>query len=389
MMIHYLQGDCRDVLKTLPDNSIHCVVTSPPYWGLRDYGCSGQIGLEPTPDEYVAQMTAIFREVRRVLRDDGVCFLNLGDSHAMSTKGSSGVGKNATNKGTLLTDRSWQVPDNLKPKDLCGIPWRVAFALQADGWYLRSEITWCKKAPMPESVTDRPTNATEKVFLLTKSARYFYDNEAVREESNESSGWARQRSNGENTWKYNDTESRIAQTGQRIESSTYGTIGKRNIRNFWLLGPDPYPGAHFATMPRRIPEIAIMAGTSEKGCCSDCGAPYQRIVEKGLTAHDGQTQTIYPKGTTSNRLALLRQAARERGEEYRNESRTTGWQPACACNAPAIPCTVLDPFGGSGTTAMVAEQLGRDAILIELNPDYIALQRQRTAQPGFSFLEAA
>lgn len=381
-MIRHMHGDCREVLKTLPENSVHCVVTSPPYYGLRSYGIgteNGEIGLEESPQQYVDTMVAVFREVRRVIRDDGTVFLNIGDTYA-------------ANRSYQITDNkhcdvgnssAMRVPVGLKPKDLMMIPARVALALQEDGWWIRSEIVWCKKSSMPESVTDRPTSATEKIFLLTKSARYFYDAEAVKEPSKCVGVIVKTNGNKGMDKGYDGHRTRDGlRRGVTVAES-------RNLRNFWLLGPDPYPGAHFATMPRRIPEIAIMAGTSEAGCCAECGSPYQRIVEKGLTAHDGQTQTIYPKGTTSNRLALLRQAARERGEEYRNESRTIGWQPACTCNAPSRPCTVLDPFGGSGTTGMVAEQLGRDAILIELNPDYIALQKQRTAQPAFSFLEPA
>lgn len=390
-MNEMINGDCREVLKRLPECSVQCCVTSPPYYGLRDYGVAEQIGLESTPDEYVAQLVSVFREVRRVLRDDGTLWLNLGDSYASTTKGSGGDGTTGTLNAARKQDGSYigsaasayfkpRTFDlnsaGLKPKDIIGIPWRVAFALQSDGWYLRSEITWCKKAPMPESVTDRPTSATEKIFLLTKSARYFYDADAVKEAMTpgvsppgNKKPYDASRPDGM-TLRGNRVNEHLAQSG-------------RNLRNFWLLGPDPYPGAHFATMPRRIPEIAIMAGTSEAGCCAECGAPYQRIVEKGLTAHDGQTQTAYPAGTTSNRLALLRQAARERGEEYRNESRTVGWQPTCACHADTVPCVVLDPFLGSGTTGEVAQRLGRNWIGIELNPDYLPLIAQRTSQSAF------
>ena len=188
-----LQGDCLDVLRTLPDKSVHCCVTSPPYFGLRDYGVDGQIGLEQTPDEYVAKLVDVFREVKRVLRDDGTLWLNLGDSYFSTTKGSGGSNPETSPKqawkgvenGQGFTPRKISAGNSdLKPKDLIGIPWRVAFALQADGWYLRSDIIWAKGNPMPESVTDRPTKAHEYIFLLSKSERYFYDAEAIKEDAN-------------------------------------------------------------------------------------------------------------------------------------------------------------------------------------------------------------
>jgi DNA modification methylase len=196
MSVTILTGDCRDVLATMPAGSVQCCVTSPPYFGLRDYGHDGQIGLEQTPDAYVAEMVAVFREVRRVLRDDGTCWLNIGDSY----NGGGASGNNPSSKSTLTTNggkgpkpgdkysadaggsgASRKPISGLKPKDIIGIPWRVAFALQADGWYLRQDIIWTKPNPMPESVTDRCTKAHEYVFLLSKSARYFYDADAIRE----------------------------------------------------------------------------------------------------------------------------------------------------------------------------------------------------------------
>jgi DNA modification methylase len=352
-------------------------VTSPPYFGLRDYGVAGQIGLETTVEEYVNTMAEVFREVRRILRDDGTCWINWGDTYA-------------ANRSYQITDNkhcdvgnhaAMRVPNGLKPKDLIGIPWRCAFALQDDGWYLRSDIIWAKGCSgvysggsvMPESVTDRPTKSHEYLFLLTKSARYFYDNEAVREESTGRESWFGDCGYSANSGR-NDGSSTEAKPG----------TGKRNRRSVWTVNPQPYSQAHFATFPPALIEPCILAGTSEKGCCSACGKPWERIIEKGLAAHDGTTQTIYPKGTTSNRLALLRQAARERGEEYSNQTKTMGWQPACPCNAPAQPCVVLDPFGGSGTTGEVAQRLGREFILIELNPDYHTFIHQRTRQSALA-----
>jgi DNA modification methylase len=336
-----------------------------------------EIGLEPTPDEYVAQLVAVFREVRRVLRDDGTCWLNLGDSYNGSG-GIGGNGKQHTNQGSI--DR----PDNragwagLKPKDLIGIPWRVAFALQADGWYLRQDIIWHKPAPMPESVTDRCTKAHEYIFLLTKSARYFYDNEAVREKSEESSGWARQRDKGVNTWDYGRDGYNEARIGGMSGKETYDNTGKRNRRSVWTVNPQPYSQAHFATFPPALIEPCILAGTSEKGCCSACGKPWERVVERGNIAPQRSGEW---KATGENHRNDI-----DRKGGFYSAPTTLGHRPACTCNAPAQPCVVLDPFGGSGTTGEVAQRLGREFILIELNPAYQVFQKARTAQTGMTFV---
>lgn len=304
-----LVGDCRDTLRSLPDQSVHCCVTSPPYYGLRDYGVEGQLGLEPTPDEYVAQMVSVFREVRRVLRDDGTLWLNLGDSYA--TQGIAGPQRDASGGlggGRDLGTRGRQqsrisstgilrsVPVGLKPKDLVGIPWRVAFALQADGWYLRQDIIWHKPNPMPESVKDRCTKAHEYIFLLSKNERYYYDAEAIKEP--------------ETTRPQNWTLRQFGQAGVRVQSGSKpmqkAQVGQsgRNRRSVWTVSTKPYPGSHFAVFPPALIEPCILAGCPEGG-------------------------------------------------------------------------TVLDPFGGSGTTAMVALKHGRNAILCELNPKYIELMHER------------
>ena len=290
-----LCGDVRDVLPTLEAGSVQCVVTSPPYWGLRDYGVEGQIGLEPTPDEYVQTMVRVFREVKRVLRDDGTLWLNLGDSFA--------------------------------DKNLVGIPWRVAFALQSDGWYLRTDIVWAKGVSfcpdyagsvMPESVTDRPTKSHEYLFLLTKSARYYYDADAVRERAiygeqhaNKTTSWGtdRKHPNKENVKKYQFTGDN--KTTSKMPDGSYG----RNIRSVWTINPQPYREAHFATFPTTLVEPCVKAG-SKKGD------------------------------------------------------------------------TVLDPFAGSGTTGLVAGRLGREFVGIELNPDYIRLANERIEGPLFARAQA-
>jgi len=294
--IRILHGDCRDVLLTMPDQSVQCCVTSPPYYGLRDYGVYGQIGLEASPQDYVDQMVQVFGSVRRVLRDDGTLWLNLGDSYASTPTG--GLGKNMTITGGKANQSAGlRRPDksaHAKPKDLLGIPWRVAFALQADGWWLRSAIVWAKPNPMPESVTDRPTSSYEMVFLLSKSATYFYDADAIREPS-EYSGPPKP-----------GKQAQIASTGLSVHTGQLG-IGNpdgRNCRNVWTIATQPYSGAHFATMP---PDLA------------------ERCIKAGSRSGD----------------------------------------------------TVLDPFGGAGTTGLVADRLGRRAVLIELNPEYAGLATGR------------
>lgn len=264
-----LCGDVRERLREIPDESVHCVVTSPPYWGLRDYGVDGQLGLEATPEEYVANMVEVFREVRRVLRTDGTLWLNLGDSYA----GSWG----AQGRDGAMADRSVvsarQIENHprfgsrtgardrtpgLKPKDLVGIPWRVAFALQADGWWLRSDIIWSKQNPMPESVRDRPTKAHEYVFLLTKSARYYYDADAIAEPATYPNGM-----NGRGPVTSPHGQGFAA---GRSDGSTDGT---RNRRTVWEIATKPYPEAHFATFPPELPDLCIKAGCPKGGTVLD------------------------------------------------------------------------------------------------------------------------
>jgi DNA modification methylase len=465
-------GDCRAVLAGLPADSVDCVVTSPPYWGLRDYGTAtwsggdaecdhkigrlmgnankghvrevldgnrevckcgatridSQLGLERTPEEYVANMVAVFREVRRVLKPSGTCWLNLGDSYAGSwgaqsrggppsesstlrgnghvgggpkAKSLSGVQIAAAPKGTHTG--SWvNGRSDLKPKDLVGIPWRVAFALQADGWYLRSDIIWSKPNPMPESVTDRPTKSHEYLFLLTKSARYYFDADAVRE------------AYSEKTWFYDHVEpTKYARAnggvGNGGPTSTLGVEaanrhGGRNIRSVWTIATRPYPGAHFAVFPPELPERCIKAGSSEKGVCPECGAPWERVVER---------ERLAPAAPSGMREVGRWSDKQESNVGGRTRSETTGWRPMCAhfCKLDerggcidARPCyhkplmpdsvdtdpkpaVILDPFGGSGTVGMVANRLSRRAILIDLNPEYLEQQMRRNAQTPLGLTE--
>jgi DNA modification methylase len=369
--VRLLEGDCRDLLPRLPAAAVQCVVTSPPYWGLRDYGVAGQLGLEPTPEAYVATMVGVFREVRRVLRDDGTLWLNMGDSYA-SNPASGGAGQQDGGDHQHTPRRAYLRPQELKPKDLVGIPWRLAFALQADGWFLRADIVWAKPNPMPESVTDRPTKAHEYVFLLSKSARYFYDADAVREPA--TYGYSRCEGMYDRLGDARSAPIRVNGARGAVDQGD-GSTG-RNLRSVWTLATEATPEAHFATFPTALASRCIQAGSSERGCCAACGAPWVRQVQAsggtiGRSWHD-HAQDLEQGQRISDRAAS--------NGTYRRE--TTGWAPSCACEAAVVPCTVLDPFGGSGTVGAVAEQLGRHSILIELSPAYVRLADQRTAQLG-------
>lgn len=321
MTVTIVTGDCREVMRTLPAASVHCCVTSPPYFGLRDYDVAGQIGLEQTPAQYVAELVKVFGEVWRVLRDDGTLWVNLGDSYAAnrsyqvpSTKGGP---KHSAAQGLLGASR---VPQGLKQKDLIGIPWRTAFALQAEGWFLRQDIVWHKPNPMPESVKDRCTRSHEYIFMFAKSSRYHYDADAIAEDAiyaglanQDDSGFKNPRSfKGKHRDGYRSSDKQRGHSRRhagfnarwdKMEKAQQGS-GKRNKRSVWSVATRPFAEAHFATFPPDLIEPAILAGCPEGGM-------------------------------------------------------------------------VLDPFGGAGTTGLVADRLGRDAILIELNPDYAAIAERR------------
>lgn len=440
----------------LRDKCVQCVVTSPPYYALRDYGtatwiggdpacehrvgnqvqdnkahgaitsgvrpgvdasvckkCGAlrqdlQVGLERTPEEYVQKLVLVFREVRRVLRDDGVLWLNIGDSYA----GSGGAGgdynegglkagqpryegtarqmrdpevRNGNGKSTLSGSRkkvresmkSPGVPATgvLKPKDLIGIPWMLAFALRADGWYLRQEVIWHKPNCMPESATDRPTRAHEQLFLLSKSRIYFYDADAIREEA-KWKRWGKQ-TIGKDYRGINPID---------MESLDERRAEGRNKRSVWTIPTIPYSGPHFATFPPDLVRPCILAGTSEKGCCPECGAPWERVTEKvtenASNAARAGNEDLEGKGHPSDQV--------REDHDVRNGpitiTRTIRWDPTCNCH-PAegdayipIPCTVLDPFAGTCTTGQVAAEHRRNAIGLELNFENIGLAKKRTAE---------
>lgn len=340
-----IEGDCRDRLDDLPDATAHTIVTSPPYFGLRDYGAGGQIGLEATPDEFAAALVAVFASARRVLRDDGTLWLNLGDSYSGSPRGNKpgDTGKSGlTNpdRQDLVSrgafDKS-RIP-GVKPKDLIGVPWLAAFALRADGWYLRSEVIWHKPNPMPESVRDRPTRAHETIFLLTKSPRYYYDADAIREASTPDmkrrAAAGHTRGDGTRDKSRNDGDSAALQAGAVTDKGS-------NKRTVWTVTPRPFRGAHFATYPPELIEPCVLAGAPAR-CCASCGAPRQRVTEH-VKGYDG----------------------------------SVGHQATCSCDAGDQPGTVLDPFSGAGTTGLVALRHDRSYVGLELNPEYAALSRDR------------
>ena len=377
-MIDIKIGDCRDKLKELPNNFFHTVITSPPYWGLRDYGtgkwiggdpnCShisgksrndadrefgtketltvqyrdvckdcgavredNQIGMEPSPQEYVRKIVRTFQEVKRVLRPDGTLWLNLGDSY------SSG-GRTSTTNQTVRGDKDYgvtrpPVSGSLKPKDLVGIPWRVALALQEDGWYLRQDIIWHKPNPMPESVKDRCTKAHEYIFLLTKSEKYYYDSHAIKEQSMDCLS---------------------------------------NKRSVWTVPVKPYNEAHFAVFPTSLIEPALLAGCPPK-ICSECGTPYEREMVTVEVPERSRRENMI--GVIPKRETLSRQNSKEMKPLIQQDR---GFTKNCSCSGTQTSAgRVLDPFGGSGTTALVADRNGRDATIIELNEKYVDIAETR------------
>lgn len=384
MTVRVLVGNNLEILRGLPDRSVQTCVTSPPYFGLRSYLPEGhsdkplEIGLEETPDAYVARLVDVFREVRRVLRDDGTLWLNLGDSYARAG-GEGGCGPNAQVGNTQSGEqrRMLAPPAGYKPKDLLGIPWMVAFALRADGWWLRSDIIWHKPNPMPESVRDRPTSAHEHVFLLSKRAAYFYDAAAIAEPSEQPDRVRADKIGGASH----------KERQQHSEGGLFTGASSRNARNVWSIATQPYSGAHFATMPPALAERCILAGSSAGGQCPHCTTPWVRVVEFGEPDLEHQrrcggdaTGEYHGQSTKGHAAAGVQDASAVKARILAGlrKKATTGWQPTCDCpdHAP-VPQVILDPFGGAGTTGLVADRLGRSSILCELNPAYAALAAER------------
>ena len=483
MTVTIHEGDALTVLRTLPDSSVHCVVTSPPYWGLRAYGGDdGMIGLESTFEEHLERLVEVFREVWRVLRTDGTLWLNYGDAYAGNGKAGGGAGLQRTNRGSRT--RYSAMPAGVQPKSLIGMPWRVAFRFQEEGWIIRSANIWHKRNPMPESAQDRPTAAYDLVFQLVKIPRgYYYDRHAVMVEASDNTHprrkdgqylarkgsdphnnrhgsfgsqpyagrhaitgnphfgeeWSepeppkphhdsmearKQRHRGGNKSSSTNEVRGIRVSRRRAEPpyhEQYSTghqglddtpRGKANLRNVWSIASKPYKGAHFATFPPEMVETPVKASTSARGCCPDCGAPWMRLTKGQYRHHANWFGDYQEKSGRRDRGAI------GRGYNELVDVSTIGWRPTCDCYderyrethpeprsarkryqraawngrwkrvrarpgldewGPFAPAVVLDPFAGSGTVGLVAGELGRESILIEINADYAAMARKRTA----------
>jgi DNA modification methylase len=405
-------GNAKEVMGELAAEGVDCVITSPPYWGLRDFGvtptvwggsaeCShhwspvqrgrrkdllpsdlttrtarvgitdrqdaaatnggrfcqrcqawlGSLGLEPSPQLFVAHLVELFRGVRRLLKPTGVVWLNLGDTfyHAGKVRGAI-------------------AEQGLKPKDLIGVPWRVALALQADGWFLRSDVVWHKPNPVPEPAIDRPVRAHEFLFLLSKQAHYFYDAEAVREPTVSPPSNAAWPMLAIHSGKYERLRDPIVRSAANYARRSAPHSRDRAQRSVWTIPTEPFRGSHTATFPTMLVEPCILAGTSAAGCCSLCGRPFERMLEITYEPLSSRRETRKAAGVFEMEMRQLRVA------------RTTGWRPTCACGASATPAVVLDPFAGTGTALAVARRLGRVAVGIELNRAYLELIKRRLLQ---------
>ena len=428
-MIDIKIGDCREKLKELPNNFFHTVITSPPYWGLRDYGtgkwiggdpnCShiagksrndadrefgtketltvqyrdvckdcgavredNQIGMESSPEEYVRKIVRTFQEVKRVLRDDGTLWLNLGDSY------SSG-GRTSTTNQTVRGDKDYgvtrpPVSGSIKPKDLVGIPWRVALALQEDGWYLRQDIIWHKPNPMPESVKDRCTKAHEYIFLLSKSEQYYYDSEAIKEDCSEDNvkDFLNRKITNNKGKNVEGSYDEVRPDLTRDRKDYMPTDLKRNKRSVWTVPVKPYNEAHFAVFPTELIEPAILAGCPPK-ICSECGTPYEREMV---------TVEVPERETRDNMVGVIPKrdkTSRMNSKDMKSlVQEDRGFTKNCSCSGSQTSAgRVLDPFGGSGTTALVADRHGRDATIIELNQKYVDIAENRLGSDAPLFTE--
>lgn len=367
----------------------------------------GALGLEPTPEMYVAHVVEVFREIRRVLRPDGTAWLDLGDTYAAnrSYQVHSTMGGHKHGSAQGFEGRGMRVPNGLKPKDLVGIPWRVAFALQADGWWLRAAIVWTKPNCLPESTRDRPTRSYENVFLLAKNERYFYDREAVLEPLKESSyqrisqasfdlQQGREKDYGKTGVNPNRSARRTLENlrdrvykhdshsrfGKRSPNRVWGDpesldrlLSGRNMRDVWSIPTKPFPGAHFATMPEALVLPCVKAGTSERGCCPECGTPWTRVLAR----------TKHPtRDPEAQRAAAVEQTGRGDGKTPGPGGKVdvvehAGWKPGCSHGHEPVPAIILDPFVGSGTVGVVAIKHGRHFVGIDVNPEYAKMAESR------------
>jgi DNA modification methylase len=460
------QGDALDVLRTLESESIQCVITSPPYYSLRAYGTDpkvwggdpehahewgdasqltvggkrgdtkvrwqhtgtgvsgherlapasacpcgawrGELGSEPTPALFIEHLVMIFDEVKRVLRPDGTCWVNLGDSYAGSGKGPTGhngIGDQGQRQGFVngnaaaamhvrrgfgggeqSTSGAHGRTAGIPAKNLLLIPERFSIAMQDAGWIVRSRVAWCKTSAMPESVRDRPTSAWEHIFMFSRSPRYYYDAEAVRqphaEETLRSFGIPKPNSRAYGHAAHQDGSGQVAAGGYGATQQKHGqgriiNPAGANLRNFWLLGPEPSSLNHYAAFPTEIPKRCILAGTSERGACPACGSPWVRISGRDVEPLHVDASSLDRYGTGDHGVH------RKVGGQYQkwldaHPKRTLDWQPSCPCPpADPVPCVVLDPFAGTFTTCLVADRLGRDSIGIDLSPAYCEIGRKR------------
>ncbi len=373
-MTHHtiIQGDARAGLLILPDDSVHCCVTSPPYFQQRDYGADGQIGLEPTPADYIAALVEVCRGVRRVIRPDGTFWLNVGDSHARKRYDDPLFGP-------------------IKEGDLIGIPWMLAFALRREGWYLRMDNIWAKTNPKPSSVKNRTTASHEYIFHLTKiPTGYFYDREAILEplKHPEAAGVL---FGGK---KYPGNVPNATYSGNAYDPSA---LGGRNKWSVWTMATASYAGNHTAVFPEALVRTCILAGTSAAGCCPACGAPYRRVIEVGEAnrawqqacggdkngEYRGTAKKDYQKAQAEDASAI-----KARILQGLRTKRTVGWEPTCTCDAgDPVPCTVLDPFHGSGTVTIFCRDHGRSSVGLDLNPANIVEARNRLGLDGQALLD--
>lgn len=416
--------------KNLLPKSIQCCVTSPPYFALRDYGVEKSkwpeitfklnewvpetvvpameccLGLEPDTVSFIAHLVHVFRIVRESLRDDGVLWVNMGDSYA--TSGKNRTKEQAEAKSTLQGSKKSQsqslkqqskIVSGIKPKDLMGIPWMMALSMRADGWFLRQDIIWNKPNPMPESVTDRCSKSHEYIFLFSKSQKYFFDAESIRtpladdsiarlaqdieNQKGSSRGYAGKRHNGNMKSilkkSFTSDQAGSGKINNVNRSGCFDGDGNLMVRptanrkSVWTITTAAFKEAHFATFPEDIPEICIKAGTSKHGCCSKCYAPYKRVTETELlpTKKAAKISIVDERDHTAdkNSSGSNRQKDGHLPGHY-NQITTLGWSPSCDCDAPVIPCTVLDPFSGSGKTPITAAKLDRNYIAFEISPEY-------------------
>jgi DNA modification methylase len=400
-------GDSLAVLRTLPDASVQSCVTSPPYWNLRDYGVDGQIGLEASVDDWVRVLVAVFTEVRRVLRDDGTLWLNVGDAYVTHPPGNAaakgarnerlanGRGDNPAVQRKKLHGRKYSTNPTragfggLARKQRLGLPHRLVFALQAAGWWWRDEIVWGKRSPMPESTRDRSTQAHEFLFLLTKRARYFFDQDGWKEPVTGGAHMRVPRGWDTGSGSHRQKRGRYGPKSSNAGDAFGDIVTRRNRRSVWMLSSEPFRDAHFATFPTKLVDPCLRAGTSVDGCCPTCGAPRRRIVRKGAVdlAHQRACGSDANGEYHGQATKLFAAARAENAAEVKarilagmRERVTVGWaatcRPTCAGGLP-VPCTVLDPFAGSGTTGVVATARGCNFVGIDLSPEFAAIARRR------------